>query len=300
MSKKRKYSQINNFNTFCMYKREFSTLAENVFVYKNLPITIDVSYMNKCLFKKGEVAVYYEEAVDGLVALPFINIGPLDIYNKPIKIQCIAKNGVKSRILNPGEYVIIYDNDGKYPLWLDLEQYGERLAQIRRIMDINIGQQKTPRIIQTPQELKRTMEDVTSDIDACVDTVIAYDNLNVDNIDVILTPAPYIANDLRVEFDRLWSEALNLIGITNLSMQKKERMIRDEMIASQGGCIANRFNRYRPRKEAIKRINYLFSDFLLAPIEVEFYDKEPDSEVDDIPDTNELNDFEEVGDSNVL
>ena len=30
----------------------------------------------------------------------------------------------------------IYDNDGKYPLWLDLEQYAERLAQIRRIMDM--------------------------------------------------------------------------------------------------------------------------------------------------------------------
>ena len=42
-----------------------------------------------------------------------------------------------------------YDNNGRYPLWLDICQYAERIALDTRTIDINIAQQKTPRIFKT-------------------------------------------------------------------------------------------------------------------------------------------------------
>lgn len=289
---KRYISQLSNFNTYNMFKRRLLNLAENVFVFKNLPKYIDTRFMNSQLVKNGSIVFYYEEAVESVIALPYETFGQTDIYNRPITIQAVAKNGVRSKKLNPDEYVIMYDNNGFYPIWLDLEMYAERLALLLRTMDINVNQQKTPRIFQVPQELKKTIEDLTSNIDAGVDTILTYDNLNVDAVNVLLSPAPLVVPELRQEFNALWGEVLSLIGITNVSIQKKERLIRDEMSALNGGTIASRYSRFEPRKKAIEEINEKFADYLDAPIEVEFYDKIPDSETADDSDETE-DDIEE-------
>ena len=241
-----------------------------------------------------------EEAVNSVIALPFEELGTKDMYGRPTTIQCINALGIRSKTLYPDEYVIMYDNYSKRPIWLDLEQYAERLALIMRTMDINISQQKTPRIYQVPQNLKKSIEDFTSDVDAGIETILTYDNLNIDSVNVLLTPAPLVVPELREEFNNLWSEALRIIGISNVSIQKKERLIRDEMSALNGGTIASRFSRWEPRKKAIEEINEKFADFLEKPIEVEFYDKVPDSETSDNNDNLELDLSNVGGGQNVL
>lgn len=300
MSKKRRYSQINNFNTYCMYKRQLLTLAENVFIYKNIPDLIDVGFINQKCVRSGSVVWYYEDLFDSVIALPYSTIDTLDIYGRPTTIQAIGDNGYRSKILKPDEYVIMYDNFSKKPIWLDLEQYAERLALITRVIDINIFQQKTPRIYQVPAEMKRSLEDLSSDIDAGVETILTYDSLNIDSINTILSPAPYVADKLREEFNKQWSDALSLIGITNVSIQKKERLIKDEMSALNGGTIANRYNRFESRLKAVKEINEKFGNYLEAPIEVEFYDKIPDSENVDIPDLDDFQSEDIGGEKDVL
>lgn len=62
----------------------------------------------------------------GLLALPYTPIGNLDVYGRPTRIQVMSRNGY-TRALNKGEFVIMYDNNGQYPLYLDIIQYAERL-----------------------------------------------------------------------------------------------------------------------------------------------------------------------------
>ena len=80
-----------------------------------------------------------------------------------------------------------------------------------------------------------------------------------------------------------------------MTVQKKERNIRDEILASQGGTIASRFSRYEPRKKAIDEINKRFGKYLEKPIVVSFYDNLP-TNLKDIED--EISEESEV-DSNV-
>lgn len=104
-------SQLSNFKTYEMYKRQFMTLAENVFEFKNLPEFIDISYLNKQLLRKGAIA-FFKDEVMGLLALPFTNMGVLDVYGRPTSIEVMARNGY-TRILNNNEFVIMYDNNRK-------------------------------------------------------------------------------------------------------------------------------------------------------------------------------------------
>lgn len=269
MKRKLINSQLSNFATYNMYLRQLLTLAENVFEFKNLPTFIDVSYLNKQLLRKGSVAFFRDEVL-GLLALPYIIVNGLDVYGRPKKIEVIGQNGYR-RTLTSDEFVIMYDNNGRYPLYLDICQYAERIALDTRTADINIAQQKTPRVFKTTTEKEKSVRDLVNNVDGYENTIITYDNMDLDETSLVLAPAPYVADKIDLHKQNDYSEFLRLIGISNLSYQKKERNISDEIQAMQGGTIASRFSRFEPRKRAIEEINKKFE----VNIEVQYYDGEP-------------------------
>lgn len=271
MNRKLINSQLSNFKTYEMYRRQLMTLAENVFEFKNLPEFIDTAYLNKNLLRKGSIA-FFKDEVMGLIALPYINTAKLDVYGRPNKIQVISQNGYVKN-LSRDEFVIMYDNNGRYPLWLDILQYAERMALATRTIDINMSQQKTPRFWKTKTNKKKSVEDMVNNIDGFENVVLTYDDVDLNDTTLILEPAPYVADKLNLDKDRIYNEFLRLIGIANLSYQKAERNISDEIQAMQGGTIASRYSRFEPRQKAIEEINKKFG----TNIEVQYYDGIPKS-----------------------
>lgn len=170
----------------------------------------------------------------------------------------------------------MYDNNGRYPLWLDILQYAERIALASRVVDINMSQQKSPRFWKTKQGKEKTIGDIVNNVDGFSDVVITYDDIDLDETSIVLSPAPYISDKVNLDKDRIYNEFLRLIGIANLNYQKKERNIKDEIQAMQGGTIASRYSRFEPRKKAVDQINKMFG----TDIKVRYYDGIPTSEED--------------------
>ena len=79
--------------------------------------------------------------------------------------------------------------------------------------------------------------------------------------------------NIEIEKEKVFAEFLRLIGISSVTTQKKERLIKDEVIASQGGTIASRYSRSQPRIKAVKEINAKFG----LDISVSYYDGVPTS-----------------------
>lgn len=278
MSEKRKIgSQITNVKTYQMYKRQFRSLAENVFEFDKMPKYIDIQFVNSTLVLKGAIAFFKDEIMDRLVALPFTTIGPVDIYNRPTTIEVYAPNGFR-RVLNPDEYVIMYDNNGMYPLMLDIVQYAERISNATRVIDVNLSQQRTPRFIKTNENKKLSTLRMLDNIAENQEAILTYDDSYTDESDVILAPAPFVSGNVQEIKEKIRAEFLALIGISNLSFEKKERNITDEIEAMQGGTIASRFSRFEPRKHAVDLINEKFPEFFKeGKLSVRYYDGEPDS-----------------------
>lgn len=286
MERKLINSQLTNWRTYEMYKRQMLTLAENVFEFKGIPKYIDTAYMNKNLLRKGSIAFFKDEIL-GLLALPYRVNGSLDVYGRPKSITAISQNGYNKTMRNQDEFVIMYDNNGRYPLWLDILQYAERIALDTRTTDINIAQQKTPRFWKTKSEKVETIKALVNNVDTCENTVIAYDDLDLDDTTMVLAPAPFVADKIDIHKEKDWNEFLRLIGIANMNFQKKERNIKDEVLASQGGTVASRFSRFEPRQKAVEEINEKFGE----NIEVKYYDGLPTTE-----EVDETENFEGEGD----
>lgn len=278
MSKQEAINQLRNINTTNMYRKQCVSLAMNVFNIKNLneiAPCMDYSYVNKKLIYNGAIAFFWDEYL-GLLALPYRNVGKLDLYNRPTDIQVFGKNGY-NRMLKDGEYVIMWDNRSKEPLIQDIIQYSDRIADITRTIDINIAQQRTPRFWKTKTENQKTIENLINGVSANNEAITTFDNIELDETSIVLAPAPVVFDKLAEEKDKIWNEFLRLIGVANSSFQKKERNIRDEIFISQAGTIASRFTRFNARVDAIDKINKKWGDKFPngLKLEVEYFDGLP-------------------------
>lgn len=83
-------------------------------------------------------------------------------------------------------------------------------------------------------------------------------NLNFNDLKVLKTDAPYVADKLYMLKTQIWNEALTYLGISNLNVQKKERLVSDEVTRNMGGTIANRYTRLNARRQACDQINKMF------------------------------------------
>lgn len=293
-------TQISNVLTIDSYRRRMCNMAENVLLIKELPEYVDSGYVNKILLKDGAI-VFFVDELYGLLALPYFNITMRDMYGRPQQVRVHGENGLYQRTLSniniykdedgneiiepkeEPEFVIMYDNQSRLSLYPDILQLSTRIGNIQRIQDINILQQKTPRIWNTSDEQVRSLKDALNMIDGNESVVMTLSPNMMKDTNCILEPAPYLADKLHDAKQELWNEFLTMIGVANTSFQKKERNITDEVQYSQGGTIANRYNRFEARKKAIDLINkYLVPRHNaiegIAPIkdlQVEFYDGLP-------------------------
>lgn len=286
MSRKMINSQITNFKTYLMYQRQMLTLAENVFEFENLPELIDVAFLNRTLLRKGSIAFFKDEEL-GLLALPYKTKGTLDVYGRPVNIEVYSSTNKYRKKLKEGEFVIMYDNNGKYPLFLDICQMAERIALAVRTSDVNIVQQRTPRIWKTSVDQELSVKNMINNIDSMTENIVTYDSIEVDDMQAVIAPAPFVTDKIDDHLKELWADFYRLIGVANLQENKRERLIRDEMTASQGGTIASRFSRFQPRENAVNQINKLFD----MDISVHYYDGEPNSieeETDYVSDVADL------------
>lgn len=266
-------SQLYNFKTYLNYKDRMLALALNVFQFKNMDPFIDMSRVNYSLLCNGSIAFFKDDVTGDLLALPYTPVGSLDIYGRPQAIRVIPYFGAYNRTLykKNKEFVIMYDNEARLPLYPQIIASAERLALIKRTIDINIAQQSTNRIWTAPEEKMLTLQRLLEQVDSKVNTIVGYDGLDINEINSILNIAPFVADKLNDAKKEEWSEFLEMIGITSSVTQKKERLITDEVFTSMGGTIASRFNRYESRRKAIEEINETFG----TNIEVEFYDGLP-------------------------
>ena len=291
-------SQLSNFQCYIMNRNKMIDLAENVLKIKNLPLYIDRSYVNRILLNNGSICFFYDDVL-GLLALPWTNMSALDVYGRPRRVQCYGQNGYVSKILTQGEFVIMWDNTAHRSLRPMVCQYAERYSNAVRTQDVNIAQQKTNRIWKTESGQEKTISDLLNNIDENVENVITYDGVGITDTEAILTPAPYVADKIDEYKANLWNEFLGSIGIANINIQKKERLIKDEVLTQLGGTVAMRSSRFDAQKDAIDQINKIFGEYLDKPLELEFYDGVPTT-IDNEQDITINEDEESEVDKNVL
>lgn len=246
---------INN-RTYLQYIEHLTELSISMFEYVNLPDTVDWRFLEMTLFEKGQ-ALWFKDEVMGHVVMTFASNGPFNIYRVPINRHAYAVNGYQND-LDENNSVIIYNNMIRTNSILDVKMYARRLYNLDRAIDVNANAQKTPVLIVCDQEQRLTMLNLYKEFDGNAPVIFGDKALDLSALRVLSTDAPYVADKLFQLKTQTWNECLTRLGISNVAFQKKERLVSDEVIRSQGGTIASRYSRLEMRREAIDKINKMF------------------------------------------
>ena len=90
------------------------------------------------------------------------------------------------------------------------------------------------------------------------EAILTYDNIDLETTTGILAPAPFVADKIQEYKNTIWNEALQFLGINNIMIEKKERLITDEASSNNEVVNLNLQSFLIPRQEACKQFNEKF------------------------------------------
>ena len=247
-------AELNN-ASYIQYYDRLTELSISMFEWRNLPDTVDPRFLELTLFANG-MAVFFKE-VDDYLALQCAVSGPLDVYRIPVRRRAYAVNGF-NRDLDNKNSVIIYNNMLHKNSMLDVRMFARELYNLDRAISVNANAQKTPILIRCAENERLSLENVYMNYDGNKPVIFADKQLNPNALTVLKTDAPYVADKLYTLKTQKWNEALTYLGISNVNITKRERLITDEVTRNQGGTIASRYSRLESRRNACKQINEMF------------------------------------------
>lgn len=249
-------AMLNNL-TYQQYIERLTELTITVFEWKNLPFSVDARYIELKLFENGS-AIYFNDEVMGNLCLDCAPHGRLNVYGYPINRRAYSGYNNFQKELNEDDSVIIWNNYMHTNSVSNVSLFARKLYVLDRIIDVNVNAQKTPNVLQGTEKQRSTLINLYKQYEGNEPFIFGDKNLDLGALKVLQTNAPYVADKLYELKTQIWNEFLTYIGVSNISTQKKERMISDEVTRNLGGTIASRYSRLNSRREAVEKINTMF------------------------------------------
>ena len=284
------YADTRNSEVFWYNFNRLKLKAISMFEWINLPKEIDERYLELMLCQNGYVCFFKDQLVpdvDTYFALQCTLGGRFNVYNIPTVYQIYTASGYNTR-RTAEDSVIIYNNLLHSPTVPLLMYHAYNIANVERTIEINLNQLKRPYIFLVPENQRYTFIKLVNDIKNNQDVIIGNKDLNLDNLNPINTITPNNTLDLYTLKKRYYNEALTDMGINNLNVDKKERLVSDEVSSNDEDVLINRNSMLYARKMACKQINDMFG----LNIDVKFRNDFMEEQKEDFEDIEVVEDNE--------
>ena len=264
-SNKDKRTLGGNINSYVKYRNQLMELGMSMIAWDFSKIPEDQrTFLNDRQIEyheyyKGATVFFKDEELNEFLCLPVMLSGPYDLDDMPKRRMAYSKNTNYKKELDETNSVIIYNNYLRIPSCYTVDHYASMLSDLEESIAVNCKAQKTPIAILCNENERLSMQNLYEQFDGNYPFIFGQKELNVKDIKSINTGAPFVADKLYQIKMQIWNEALTYLGISNISYQKKERLVSDEVIRNMGGTIASRYTRLEIRREACEKIKKMFN-----------------------------------------
>lgn len=267
-------SLVLNDATFADYLLRFKRIALSVFEWVNLPPSMNAQWLEYCLYYNGMCALLKDEKF-GFINTNCSSNGKINIYGLPSSLNCYSfeyqsirklYTGINPRLTDPQkrikenqECILVQNNWDRMPTSGSMELFAYRLYEAQRTADINIVAQKTPVAIIIDEKQRLMMENLYNQYNGNQPFIFGDSKqLTEDKLRSIKTDAPFVADKIMDYKKEIWNEALTFLGINNIMVDKKERLITDEANSNNELINLNLQSFLAPRQFACKQFNEKF------------------------------------------
>lgn len=266
----KEYEKRLNDITFTDYYKKLKLLAKGVYKWNNLPNGIDEKWIEEYLFSEGK-CMFFKHKTLGLMVSKCADGGILNHYDEPTKLRPVATSLESIEDYENGtQAIMICNNDEKIPTSPSIILYAYRLTDITRTIDININAHKTPVLILCTDKQKQTLKNIYKQWSGNEPVIYGDKDINLNGVKVLKTDAPIVFDALQIEKNHIWNECMTFLGINNANMDKRERLVDDEVQANNEQVEMFALIGLKARQRACEQINALFG----TNISVEFRETE--------------------------
>ena len=264
-SNKDKRTLGGNINSYVKYRNQLMELGMSMIAWdfdkipENQRTFLNDRQIEYHEYYKGATVFFKDEELDEFLCLPVMLSGPYDLDDMPKRRVAYSKNTNYKKELDETNSVVIFNNYLRIPSCYTVDHYASLLSDLEESIAVNCKAQKTPVAILCNENERLSMQNLYEQYDGNYPFIFGQKELNVKDIKAISTGAPFVADKLYQIKMQLWNEALTYLGISNISYQKKERLVSDEVIRNMGGTIASRYTRLEIRREACDKIKKMFN-----------------------------------------
>lgn len=259
--------QVNN-ATYIDYLNRFKKIALSIFEWVNLPESMNSRWIERCLYYNGKCALFKDKKY-GFINTNCSSAGYINIYGLPSELECYSFEYQTRRRLYTGltneenqtdtDCIMVLNDWEGTPTSGTMDLFAYRLYEAQRTCDTNIIAQKTPIMVIVDEKQRLTMENLYNQYNGNQPFIFGdRSQLSEEMLRTIDTKAPYIADKVTDYKKEIWNEALTFLGINNLMIEKKQRMITDEASSNNELINLNLMSFLAPRQEACRKFNELF------------------------------------------
>ena len=257
-------SLFNNMDDYTVFLGRFLDLACGCFNFENLPKEVYKPFVINYLIKQGQVLAFEdedlltEEGKPTFFLYPFLISGALDPYMRPRDRQVVLFNNSAKYTRDETNSEILRANVSGTNLFRVIEYFARNIYLINRTIQINVNAQKTPVALKCSENERLTYTNLLKQYQGNVPFIFGDKGLDLSALTSVNLQAPFVSDKLYNLMENYWNQFLTFFGIPNISINKKERLITDEVQQKMGGVLVARQNFENQIQDDIERINDRF------------------------------------------
>ena len=253
-------AQMANNMTFSYYYYKLMLIARSLFKWNNLPNNMDERWIENYLFRSGK-CIFYKDPTLGFMVAGLAQEGGVNCYGDPTSVYPVAENYVYSgkKLINGENCYVIRNNDLMLPNFPLVRHYSYKLTNIDRAIDVNIEAQKTPIVVKCSDKQKLSLKNAINQRKDNEPVIWTAEEANIgEMINTLDLNPPMVFKDLQTQKHMVLNEVFTDLGINNANMDKRERMVANEVEANNEQVKASEDVMLKVREEACRQINRIF------------------------------------------
>ena len=253
-------AQYSNNITFSYWYYKLMLIVKALFEWEGLPNNMESRWIENYLYNDGN-CVFFKDKNLGYMVAGVAQEGGVNCYNDPTTIMPVAINYTYSGdkpLMNGENSYLIRNNDARLPEFAVVRYYAYKLTNLDRAIDVNIEAQKTPTIVTCTDKQRLSLKQAINQRKDNEPVIYADNSFDKDMITTLDLNTPMVFKDLQIQKHMILNEFFSEIGVNNANMDKKERMVANEVEANNEQVKASEDVLLRCRQEACKRINEIF------------------------------------------